>query len=230
MPGRVARLDKPRCPSRVWCRRPPARHERGAGRTPVGRYASRLGWMGRFVAPPLVLVVIGAMACASSTQPQPQPTLLVRNATCDTGPCITLQVRVFVWGFHLPEPIEGFEVLGYVPSRSACFVFPSSWTIHVTSIDSTGQRRTIDFTATPDTEGIYLVAEDSSVRYGDSTRIANWWSHRQDWPYDGWAWGGVGHTATFRPGTSPGWSITFPSMLPNGAPASGLAPAEPCSQ
>jgi hypothetical protein len=183
----------------------------------------------RILLPVLALPFLAGIACSSSTQPQSLPTLLVRNATCDAGPCATLEVRAFVWGFAVPQPLFGSRVLGEVHSASGCLTFPSSWTLRVIGVDSAGRRDTTITTWTPDTpNGIYLVAVDSTVFYGDSAQRANWYSQREAWPYDAFAVGSVGETRTFVPGKASGWSVTFPSTLVSGGRAPELTQAQPC--
>ena len=174
----------------------------------------------------LVFGATAAAACSSPDAPRPLPTVLVTNATCEAGRCMTLEVRAFVWKFTIPQLPFGFERLGEVPPGKTCFTFPSSWTLRVIGPDSTGRVDTLIITWTPaDTIPIYLIALDSVLFHGggDSAQLDS--SKQGVWPYDGLAAGSVGETPNFAPGEAAGWSVTFP-----GAPrwSAGLIAGEAC--
>ena len=79
---------------------------------------------------PALLVVF---ACTSATEPEPPPsvTLLVTNATCDSGQCSSFQAR----GFPSNQPaLPGGPLsldLGTVSTESACLTLPSADTFWI---------------------------------------------------------------------------------------------------
>ncbi|MFG1690691.1 hypothetical protein ACGF5M_00810 [Gemmatimonadota bacterium] len=84
---------------------------------------------------PALLVVF---ACTSATEPEPPPsvTLLVTNATCDSGQCSSFQVRGFP--NNLPAVPAGPRSLdlGTVSTESACLTLPSADTFWVNTTPS----------------------------------------------------------------------------------------------
>jgi hypothetical protein len=181
------------------------------------------------VASGLVVPALTAIGCSSSTEPKHTvpPTLLVANATCLAGPCKTLEIRAFVWAFPVPQAVWGLEIVGEVHGATACLHFPASWTLRV---ETAGSTDTTFYKWTPsDTTGIYLFALDSALTYSGGTAAQRDSSSQALWPYDGVALGSVGHTATFVPGQSGGWSVTFPSKSQAGLQAPGLAVTSVCS-
>src|SRR5207249_6290709 len=53
--------------------------------------------------------------------------ILVVNATCNAGPCRTLQVLAYDQTIQSPPPPGGWRfALGYVSSASGCLTFPLS--------------------------------------------------------------------------------------------------------
>lgn len=149
-----------------------------------------------------IVLFSGIAACSHPTAPAPPPTVLITNATCDSGPCRTIVIRVYVVSFRVPQYPWGIEVLGTVVGRTGCLRFPASWRLTVSGPDSSGKIDTTYATWTPsDRAGVYLWAGDSASGIT-----------------------GVGSTAVFVPGTASGWSVTFPS----GAGVQGLEPAAPC--
>src|SRR5438552_12282573 len=75
------------------------------------------------------LLLLTLAACSSSTSQASAPsTVLVTNASCNPGPCRTLQVRAQDETYTAPHPgaFLGFP-LGYVGSASGCLTFPP-WT------------------------------------------------------------------------------------------------------
>jgi hypothetical protein len=171
--------------------------------------------------------IAAAFACSRPTGPlPPPPTLLVTNATCESGACRTLQIRAFVGAFVVPQLPVGLEVVGEVHTATACLAFPASWTLSVATVGSADTTFTI---WTPnDPAGIYLFAVDSALFSTGGTAAQRDSSSRAVWPYDG-AWlGSVGSSATFIPGHAAGWSVTFPSKSQTGLAAHGLAVAAVC--
>jgi hypothetical protein len=141
-------------------------------------------------------------ACSHPTAPVPPPTVLITNATCDSGFCRTLFIRVYVVSFRVPQNPWGIEMLGTVVGRTGCLRFPASWRLTISGPDSSGKIDTTYATWTPsDPAGVYLWAGDSASGLS-----------------------GVGSTAVFVPGTASGWSVTFPSG--SGVPA--IEPTAPC--
>lgn len=170
-------------------------------------------------------VLAVGLGCSSAAAPNPPPTLLVTNATCDSGPCKNLFLRVFIWGWHIPQPPTGIKLLGFVHGTNTCFRFPPEWTIWVGSgSDST------KLTWTPtNPEGIFVFAFDSAFGYGNPTTAEIDSSNQGLWPYDGAVAGSVGHSPTFVPGDSPGWTIAIPSKTRSGAPTPGLTAGAACT-
>jgi hypothetical protein len=171
--------------------------------------------------------IAAAFACSRPTgPPPPPPTLLVTNATCESGACRTLQIRAFVGAFIVPQPPFGLEVVGEVHTATACLTFPASWTLSVATV---GSADTTFTTWTPsDPSGIYLFVLDSALFTTGDTAAQRDSSSQALWPYDGALLGSVGETATFIPGRAAGWSVTFPSTSQSGLAAPGLAVAAVC--
>jgi len=159
----------------------------------------------------LVAGGIVAAECATPEAPRPLQTVLVTNATCDSGGCRMLEIRAFVTKFRVPYPPYGEEVLGWVPPGTSCLTFPPSWRFGV--YDQAGD--TVWVTWTPsDTEPIYLIALDSLFFHGHFTQAQVDSSIAGIWPYDGVYPSSMGETPDFEPGDAPGWRVTFPSTPP----------------
>ncbi len=77
--------------------------------------------------------------------------------------------------------------------------------------------------------GIFLLAFDSAIGYGNPTLAQLDSSSEGLWPYDGAAAGSVGHSSTFVPGNSPGWSITFPPTTQSGGATPGIKESDACT-
>lgn len=76
---------------------------------------------------PMLIVLLGTGACGVSEPKTNPPTLLVTNATCDSGPCVKFAVRGWESVYAVPgQPPAGFIVVGQVDSASACLRFPAS--------------------------------------------------------------------------------------------------------
>lgn len=186
---------------------------------------ARLNWGGRSqrrIGIWFVLFGSQAFGCSSPVAPRRLPTVLVTNATCDSGRCATLEIRAFIWKFAVPGQLPwGFGVVGEAPPGERCLTFPPSWSLTVIGDtivgDTTGQVDTVIVTWTPDdTFPINLVAVDSAFFHGglDSARIDSLKEGLLPY-FDGVGFGRtVGETPKFAPGSSAGWSATFPSTPP----------------
>ncbi len=77
---------------------------------------------------PLFLLLAGALACSSATQPRANVTLLVTNTTCTPGPCTPLRIRAFPGMDVQPRTPGGLWSLdvGTVTTASACLTLPST--------------------------------------------------------------------------------------------------------
>ncbi len=170
-------------------------------------------------------VLTGGFACSSTTGPKPAPTVLVMNATCQPGPCKTLYLRAYIWGWAIPQPPTGIKLLGFVHGPGTCLQFPPEWTLWVVA----GSDSTLLTWKPPNPAGIFLLAFDSAIGYGNPTRAQLDSSNEGLWPYDGATAGSVGHSATFVPGNSPGWSITFPPTTLSGAATPGIKASDACT-
>lgn len=175
----------------------------------------------------LAACIVAVVACSSATSPQrPPPTILVTNAWCQAGPCRSLEIRVFVEAFTVPQPPIGFEILGYVRGPKTCLQFPAKWTL---SVGTAGGPTTV-LTWTPDNPlGVILVAQDTAFGFGPpyATQAQFDSSVQGVWPYTEPP-GILGSSPGFVPGTSPGWSLTFPLRSQHGAAEPTLTPAAPC--
>ena len=171
-------------------------------------------------------VAIIGLGCSSATAPpRPPPTLLVTNATCESGTCRTLDLLAFIWGWHIPQPPTGIRQVGLVHGPTTCLVFPHEWTIWTGPVSDTTL-----LTWTPSNPaGIFIWAFDSTMAYTGGTPAQNDSSNQGLWPYDGEAPGAVGLTPTFVPGNAAGWSITFPAVSQSGAAEPELRPAPACT-
>ncbi len=154
------------------------------------------------LAPIAMSVVLLASAACGLTDPKPSPTgptLLVINATCDPGPCVTFQVRGWEDVFVVPgQPPAGFIHLGQVNSASACLLFPSSVPFTLTEVDSLGRVVRTDTIFWTPKNSIGLTAAtgggfDPPFAVADSAIV---------------------------PANAPGWRVTFPS--------GEVAPTKPC--
>ena len=170
-----------------------------------------------------VALAIGAVAveCSAPEAPRPLPTVLVTNATCDSGGCRTLEVRAFVTKWLVPYPPYGEKVLGWVPPGTTCLTFPASWRFGII-----GPSDTVWSTWTPsDRDQIYLIALDSAFFHGHFTQAQFDSSIKGIWPYDGATPSSMGETPYFIPADAHGWRVTFPSAPPWGA---NLVPDTSC--
>src|SRR6266513_2596499 len=160
-----------------------------------------------------------AAACSSPDAPRSLPTVLVTNATCDSGRCRTVEVRAYLWKFLIPYPPWGDLVIGEAPPGQTCLTFPPSWSMRIIGPDSTGRVDTTTIIWSPDDGSeIYLVAVDSAFFHGDATPAQIDSARQRVWPYTGMFMGSVGETPNFAPREAPGWMVTFPGPRPFGAP------------
>jgi hypothetical protein len=173
----------------------------------------------------LYSALAGGFACSSPSSPKAAPTVMVTNATCQPGPCKTLYLRAFIWGWAIPQPPTGIELLGFVHGPATCLPFPPEWTLWVVS----GSDSTLLTWKPNNASGIFLLAYDSAIGYGNPTLAQIDSSNNGDWPYDGTTVGSVGESATFVPGNSAGWSITFPQKTQSGAATPGIEESEACT-
>src|SRR5207249_3806348 len=68
--------------------------------------------------------------CSMFADPSgPPPTLLVRNGTCNPGPCASLTIRGNSPAVPSDYPGGDGIHLGSVGSASACLAFPASWSV-----------------------------------------------------------------------------------------------------
>lgn len=159
-----------------------------------------------------LLVSILACQAGETTLPAPPPaTILVTNASCDAGRCMTLEVRAFVWAFLIPQPPIGLRILAEVPPGQTCLALPATMSVTVIGANNTGKVDTVVTTwQQSDPGGIYLVAVDSAAWHGHPSQAQTDSINRAVYPYDGLQ-ASVGETSTFIPADSPGWRVTFPS-------------------
>ena len=130
---------------------------------------------------PALLVVF---ACTSATEPEPPPsvTLLVTNATCDSGQCSSFEVRGFPSNqFYFPGGPWSLD-LGTVTAGSACLTLPSADTFRVMS----GTDPTIYSWTSYDSLALGILEPGSSSIQASPS------------------------TSEFVPASSAGWSLTIP--------------------
>jgi len=137
------------------------------------RYVSQL-------AAPLLLLSI---ACRSTEEPRHPGTLLVTNATCVPGPCVS--VYVVAYPQNQPGvPIPWHITLGTVAAPSACLSFPAADTFFVVSAATNDTSKTIWTPAIP-------------VALGGLLSPADLWTAGPS-------------TAEFLPTSATGWSVSLP--------------------
>ncbi len=139
-----------------------------------------------------LLVLLTLAGCnTKSTDPVTggPPTLLVRNATCATGPCVPLNIRAWIPKFVVPgQPPTGFLSVGTARGASTCLEIPFADTLRVYGVDSMGH--VVDSTLT-----IWTVYEP----FGLTASVGSPFSPP------------LGVSTTFVPMSAPGWRITFPN-------------------
>jgi hypothetical protein len=123
----------------------------------------------------------GTLACSSPGEPGSGVTLLVSNATCDTGQC----EAVHVYAFPDDQPLTPGGLwkldLGTVSGESACFELPRSAKFTVTGTNTTTYEWTVD----------HLVALVGQLPSEPAIPASP-------------------STPQFVPSTASGWSITLP--------------------
>lgn len=166
----------------------------------------------------LATVTVMGWSC-SSLGPRPLPTVLVTNASCDSGRCTTFEIRAFVWRFTIPQRPDGLEILGEAQPGRTCLTFPPKWTLRIIGPDTTGRTDTTSMTWTPDDGSeIYLTAVDSALDHSilDSAQVDS--LNQGSLPYfDRFTPFSVGETPNFSPGTASGWDIGYPNAPVRGA-------------
>ncbi len=141
-------------------------------------------------------VAVGsAIGCGSSLEPKPVGvTMLVRNTTCDPGPCVALRVLGFPNNHpHTPGGFWSLD-LGIVLSSSACVMIPPTATFRVTNA-GTGATTTYSWTS-GDSLSLASIPSSASVIQAAPT------------------------TGAFVPMHASGWSVALPSSsgpTPNSA-------------
>lgn len=166
----------------------------------------------------LTAVTMAGWSCSSSG-PRPLPTVLVTNASCDSGRCTTLEIRAFVWKSTVPQDPSGFEKLGEVPPGRTCLTFPPYWKLLVIGPDTAGHTDTTTTIWTPDDGSeIYLTAVDSALYYsGPDSAQADSLTRGLIPYFDKFTGTTVGETPDFSPGTAPGWAVSYPNAPVHGA-------------
>jgi len=130
------------------------------------------------------------------------PTVLVVNATCQPGPCVSFELRAFIPKFAVPGQLPtGWLDIGQVNTASACLKLPAADTLTVIGHDSTGA-------AVDTTRMVWTVQDPLTLIAATSPMTA------------------LGTSAEFTPASSAGWSVTFPS----GPVASAVLPSTACAQ
>ena len=129
-----------------------------------------------------LLAVLGA--CSSNTQPTTQTTLRVLNNTCAAGTCATVYVVAFP-DKQPRTPGGPWRLnLGTVDGVSACLEIPPAASFTVTEEPGGGQVVT-------------RWSIEDSLQLGLTTTPPNLMSSPT--------------TSSFRPASSPGWTIDYPS-------------------
>lgn len=149
-----------------------------------------------------------------SAGPQAPSTLLVTNATCQAGRCMTIELRAYVFAFNdLPGQFPwGSRVLAEIGPGQRCVVLPDTLSASIIGPDLSGRIDTTIYRWS-DTSAIYLAAVDSVLTYGLATQATVDSANQGIYPYDGLG-PSIGETRSFAPASSPGWSVTFPSAPP----------------
>ena len=163
-------------------------------------------------------LVLSLAACqadlVSTPPPHTRSTVLVTNATCQAGHCMTIEMRAFVTTFVVPQPPTGARALADVGPGEWCIELPDTMSLRVIGPDLTGKIDTTVYRWS-DSSGISLIAVDSALWRGQPTQAGLDSARLAIYPYDGIG-PAIGETVIFAPGTSPGWAVTFPSAPPLG--------------
>ena len=172
----------------------------------------------------LALACFAAGGCA--TDPRLRPSLLVTNATCESGVCCPLYIRAFVWDFNIPQSPTGIEILDtcteQVGASSSRRNGHSRYPAQTGASSRSGSQAVL--------AGVYLIVFDSAFAFGHPTQVQIDSSSQAIWPYNAAFPGSVAVSPTFVPGNSSGWTVTFPLTSQSGALEPVLTPStEACS-
>ena len=129
-------------------------------------------------------LLVALVACSSAVEPASSVTLLVRNATCDPGPCQAIRVLAFPQNQPLTPGGPWKIDLGVVSGAQACLTVPA----------------TTKFTVTDAGTGASTVTTWTSR---DSLSLASW-------PPSTPLFMANPATASFVPGNSGSWIVTLP--------------------
>jgi hypothetical protein len=133
----------------------------------------------------LPVLLLATLACSSTTESLPTVTLLVTNATCNTGQCTPIEALGFPSNQpHTPGGFWSID-LGLVTGASACLTLPPSGEFRVGNA-STGASTVYSWTVA---DSLALSAEPAPA---DRLRA-------------------VPITGPFVPAGAAGWSIILPS-------------------
>ncbi|MGH7626122.1 MAG: hypothetical protein ACREOJ_12495 [Gemmatimonadaceae bacterium] len=139
---------------------------------------------------PIACAALGllALACSSSVEPRSGVTLLVTNASCQSGHCDSLDVLAFP--SNQPNTPGGFWSLdlGMVTAAQQCFTLPPTAQFRVIGERSDGGADTVTYTWT-DASSLSLAALPPSQPHLLAQPV----------------------TSAFVPATAAGWAITIPS-------------------
>jgi hypothetical protein len=135
-----------------------------------------------------ISLLLGALGCSSTVQPRAGVTLLITNATCETGQCAPVQILGFP--SNQPHTPGGFWSLdlGIVSAPSACLTLPPTATFRVIDA-STGATTTYMWTTAERLSLGALQPPASRIQATPST-------------------------SAFVPASAPGWSVTLPASSP----------------
>jgi hypothetical protein len=129
-----------------------------------------------------LILVLGAVACSSTTGPRSGVTLLVVNGTCTVGPCPSLHVLGYPQNQpNTPGGLWRFE-LGVLAAPSACLTFPRSATFRIIG---------------PSDTTIITWTSADSMELGSLDSLA--------FPF-----AALPSTGEFVPASAPGWTVTLP--------------------
>lgn len=173
--------------------------------------------------------VLFLMACGSSLPTQPVPdskaiTVLVENNSCEAGRCMTLELRVFVWSFKIPQNPLGYRALAEVPPGTHCVTLPDTMFVRLIGPGTGGGAdTTVLVWHANDPAGIHLVGVDSAAYHGGPASPAQTDSlNRGIYPYDG-SGPSIGESRIFVPTESEGWRTAFPASPPHAGEVLAIA-------
>ena len=163
----------------------------------------------------IALILLSAAACQndqSSTAATGPATVLVNNASCEAGHCMTLEVRGYITTFLVPQLPIGLVKIAEVHPGQHCIALPDTLSLTITGPDETGRIDTV-VDRWDQTDGISLAAFDSALYHGPDTAAGVDSADNAIYPYDG-VGPAIGETAIFVPNQSAGWAVTYPSAPP----------------